>query len=148
MIVAADEDVEPALRDHWEDVCAAFHDEDARHLYVSPKRINEALAARASARLSSISADQPIEIRAQSADFAARNLHEAETELEKLVRSDYTTVVTWPQIGAAERAAYNLARIRASLNGGTQGPDLHRGQPARRVRRARASSSPRSPSTA
>ena len=84
----------------------------------------------------------------QAADFAARNLHEAESELEKLVRSDYTTVVTWPQIGAAERAAYNLARIKASLNGGTQGPDLHRGQPARRLRRARASSSPRSPSTA
>src|SRR6185503_10963746 len=75
VIVAADEDVEPALRDHWEDVCAAFHDEDARHLYVSPTRINEALATKASARLSSISADQPIEIRAQSADFAARNLH-------------------------------------------------------------------------
>ena len=121
VIVAADEDVEPALRDHWEDVCTAFHDEDARHLYVSPKRINAVLGERASARLSSISADQPIEIRAQSADFAARNLHEAETELEKLVRSDYTTVVTWPQIGAAERAAYNLARIRASLNGGTKG---------------------------
>ena len=44
IIVAADEDVEPALRDHWEDVCAAFHDEDARHLYVNPKRILEALA--------------------------------------------------------------------------------------------------------
>ena len=50
VIVAAEEDVEPALRDHWEDVCTAFHDEDARHLYVSPKRINEALNARARAR--------------------------------------------------------------------------------------------------
>src|SRR5215204_4279650 len=28
VIVAADEDVEPALRDQWEDVCAAFHDTD------------------------------------------------------------------------------------------------------------------------
>ncbi|HEX6023137.1 MAG TPA: transcription-repair coupling factor, partial [Solirubrobacter sp.] len=121
IIVAAEEDVEPTLRDHWEDVCTAFHDEDAGHLYVNPKRINEALTTRASARLSSISADQPIEIRAQSADFAARNLHEAESELEKLVRSDYTTIVTWPQKGAAERAAYNLARIRASLNGDTKG---------------------------
>src|SRR5215212_2807685 len=26
VLVAADEDVEPALRDHWDDVCAAFHD--------------------------------------------------------------------------------------------------------------------------
>ena len=43
MIVAADEDVEPALRDHWEDVCAAFHDTDAHHLYVKPDGILAAL---------------------------------------------------------------------------------------------------------
>ena len=121
IIVAAEEDVEPTLRDHWEDVCAAFDDQDARDLYVNPKKINEALAERAEARLSSISQDQPIMIRAQAADFAARNMHEAESELEKLVRSDYTTVVAWPQIGAAERAAYNLDRIKASLNGARKG---------------------------
>src|SRR3954467_11562892 len=121
IIVAADEDVEPTLRDHWEDVCTAFADQDARDLYVNPSKINEVLAARAEARLSSISQDQPIEIRGQAADFAARNLSEAETELEKLVRSDYTTVVTWPQLGAAERAAYNLDRIKASLNGARKG---------------------------
>ena len=34
--VAAEEDLAPALRDHWQDVCAAFHDEDAHHLYVTP----------------------------------------------------------------------------------------------------------------
>ena len=39
VIVAADEDVEPALRDQWEDVCAAFHDTDAHHLYVKPDGI-------------------------------------------------------------------------------------------------------------
>src|SRR3954453_16871196 len=121
IIVAAEEDVEPTLRDHWEDVCTAFDDQDARDLYVNPKTINEVLGERAEARLSSISSDQPIEIRAQAADFAARNLREAESELEKLGRSDYTTVVTWPQFGAAERAAYNLDRIKASLNGATRG---------------------------
>lgn len=121
IIVAAEEDVEPTLRDHWEDVCTAFDDQDARDLYVNPKAINAALAERAGARLSSISQDQPIEIRAQAADFAARNLTEAETELEKLVRSDYTTVVAWPQKGAAERAAYNLDRVKASLNGERRG---------------------------
>src|SRR3954453_24076236 len=88
LLVAADEDVEPALREQWEDVCTAFDDQDARDLYVNPAKINEALAGRASARLSSISADQPIAIRGQAADFAARNLREAEPELEKLVRSD------------------------------------------------------------
>ncbi len=38
IVIAADEDVEPALKDHWEDVCAAFHDEDAHQLYVKPAR--------------------------------------------------------------------------------------------------------------
>jgi transcription-repair coupling factor (superfamily II helicase) len=121
LIIAADEDLEPVLRDHWEDVCVAFQDEDARHLYVSPQRILDTLAERAETRLSSIAHDQPIELRAQAADFAARSLTEAEAELEKLTRSGYTTVVTWPQRGAAERAAYNLARIKASLNGGATG---------------------------
>src|ERR1700754_1983178 len=121
LLVAADEDVEPALRDHWEDVCAAFHDEEARSLYVSPKAIQRARLERAEARLSSISADQEIEIRGQAADFASRSLREAESELEKLVRSGYTTVVAWPQRGSAERAAYNLARVKASLNGGASG---------------------------
>src|SRR5918994_458092 len=121
VVIAAEEDVEPSLRDHWADVCVAFHDEDAHHLYVKPERILETLNDRAAIRLSSISADQPTEIRAQSADFAARNLKEAEAELEKLTRSGYTTVVAWPQRGAAERAAYNLARLRADLNGGSTG---------------------------
>jgi len=119
VVVAADEDVAPALRDHWEDVCAAFHDTDAHHLYVSPDGILAALEQRAAVRLSSISGSQPVEIRAQAADFAARSLREAEPELEKLVRSGYTTVVTWPQRGAAERAAYNLGRATATFEEGS-----------------------------
>jgi transcription-repair coupling factor (superfamily II helicase) len=121
VVVAADEDLEPALRDFWDDVCTAFHDEEAKHLYVKPSAILAALDERAAVRLSSISGDQPIAIRGQAADFAARSLKEAEAELEKLTRSGYTTVVAWPQRGAAERAAYNLARLKASLNGGTTG---------------------------
>jgi transcription-repair coupling factor (superfamily II helicase) len=121
IVVAAEEDLEPSLRDFWDDVCAAFHDQDAKHLYVKPEAILGALQSRAAVRLSSISADQPIEIRGQAADFAARSLKEAEAELEKLTRSGYTTVVAWPQRGAAERAAYNLARLKAELNGGTSG---------------------------
>src|SRR5436190_3332550 len=118
VVVAADEDVEPALRDHWEDVCAAFHDTDAHHLYVKPDGILRALGARAGVRLSSISGSQEIEIRAQAAEFAARSLREAEPEMETLVRSGYTTVVTWPQRGQAERAAYNLGRAKASFEEG------------------------------
>src|SRR5919107_600741 len=121
LVVAAEEDLEPSLRDFWDDVCTAFHDQDAKHLYVKPDAILGALEQRAAVRLSSISANQPVEIRGQAADFAARSLKEAEAELEKLTRSGYTTVVAWPQRGAAERAAYNLARIKADLDGGTSG---------------------------
>src|SRR4051794_3225891 len=114
IIVAAEEEVGPALADHWQDVCAAFHDDDAHHLYVKPETITAALDQRASIRLSSIPQDQPVEFRAQAADLAARSLKDAEPELEKLVRSDYQTVVAWPRRGDGERAAYNLARLRAS----------------------------------
>ena len=113
VVIAAGEDVEPSLRDHWEDVTAAFHDTDAHHLYVAPPAIVASLDARKPLRLSSISGSQPLEFRAQAAEFAARSLNEAEPELEKLTRSGYTTLVTWPQRGQGERAAYNLQRLRA-----------------------------------
>jgi transcription-repair coupling factor (superfamily II helicase) len=146
VIVAADEDVEPALRDHWDDVCAAFHDTDAHHLYVKPDGILAALDRDASVRLSSISGSQELEIRAQAAEFASRSLREAEPELEKLVRSGYTTVVTWPQRGGAERAAYNLGARQGELRGG-QGARLRRVDAARRLHRpaAQARGRPRAP---
>jgi transcription-repair coupling factor (superfamily II helicase) len=114
LIVAAEEELRPALTDHWSDVCAAIHDEDAHHLYVSPEQVSGALDRRARIWLSSISADQEIELRAQAADTAARSLGEAEPELEKLVRSGYRTVVAFPRRGDGERAAYNLGRLKAS----------------------------------
>jgi len=117
VLLAAEEEVEPALADHWQDVCAAFHDDDAHHLYVPPGDVRAALDARARVRLSALDSGQPLELRAQAADFAARSLREAEPELEKLVRSGYRTVVTWPQRGEGERAAYNLARVKASWLG-------------------------------
>ncbi|HEV2775114.1 MAG TPA: transcription-repair coupling factor, partial [Solirubrobacteraceae bacterium] len=110
VLIAAEEEIGPALADHWQDVCAAFHDADAHHLYVAPEPISAALASRAHVRLSSYDTDQPLQFRAQAPDLAARSLKEAEPELEKLVRSGYRTVVTWPQRSEGERAAYNLAR--------------------------------------
>ncbi|HZB75895.1 MAG TPA: transcription-repair coupling factor [Solirubrobacteraceae bacterium] len=121
LVLAAEEEVEPALRDHWDDVCAAFHDTDAHSLYVKPDGIVAALEQRRPLRLSSISGTQELEFRAQAADFAARSLKEAEPELEKLVRSGYTALVTWPSKGQGERAAYNLARVKASWNGAADG---------------------------
>ncbi len=117
LIVAAEEEIEPALRDQWSDVCAAFGDVDAHHLYISPEEIASALEARTRTWLSSHSSGQEIELRAQSADTAARSLAEAEPELEKLVRSGYRTVVAFPRRGEGERAAYNLGRLKASWLG-------------------------------
>ncbi len=114
LLVAAEEDLEPVLSDLWGDVRAAFGDEDADHLYVSPDAIRATLAERARVWLSALSGGQEIELRAQSADTAARSLAEAEPELEKLVRSGYRTVVAFPRRGEGERTAYNLARLKAT----------------------------------
>ena len=113
--VAAEEELAPSLADHWQDITVSFHDEHAHQLYVSPEQLEAELDRRAAVRLSSISGDQPHVFRAQSADTAARSLKEAEPELEKLVNSGYRTVVTWGRRGEAERAAYNLARLRAEF---------------------------------
>ncbi len=102
----------PALADHWQDVTAAFHDDDAHHLYVGPDVIGRSLEQRARIRLSSIDQDQPFSFRAQSADIAARGIKEAEPELEKLTRSGYQTVVAFARRGEGERAAYNLGRLK------------------------------------
>jgi transcription-repair coupling factor (superfamily II helicase) len=117
LVVAAEEDIEPVLGDHWSDVCAAFGDEEAHQLYVSPQAIRATLSQRARIWLSAHASGQPIELRAQAADTAARSLAEAEPELEKLVRSGYRTVVAFPRRGEGERAAFNLGRLKASWLG-------------------------------
>jgi transcription-repair coupling factor (superfamily II helicase) len=124
LMVAAEEDLEPALNDHWSDVCAALGEEDARHLHVSPEQIRATLDERARIWLSTLSSGQEIELRAQSADSAARSLAEAEPELEKLVRSGYRTVVAFPRRGEGERAAYNLGRLKATWLGEGEGVDV------------------------
>ncbi len=112
ILIAGEEDVAPALADHWQDVTAAFHDKDAHHLYVAPEAIEAELDTRGRVRLSSIDQDQPFSFRAQTADIAARGLKEAEPELEKLARSGYRTIVAFGQRGEGERAAYNLGRLK------------------------------------
>ncbi|MGZ4396688.1 MAG: DEAD/DEAH box helicase, partial [Gaiellaceae bacterium] len=111
ILIAGEEDVAPALADHWQDVTTAFRDKDARDLYVAADAIGSSLERRARIRLSSIDQDQPFTFRAQTAEIAARGVKEAEPELEKLVRSGYRTVVAFPQRGEGERAAYNLGRL-------------------------------------
>ncbi len=114
VVIAGEEDVAPALADHWQDVSAAFRDRDARHLYCSPEELSPELERRARIRLSSIDQDQQYSFRAQSAEIAARGLREAEPELEKLNRSGYHTVVAFARRGEGERAAYNLGRLKVA----------------------------------
>jgi transcription-repair coupling factor (superfamily II helicase) len=117
VLIASEEDVPPALLDHWQDVTTAFHDVDAHQLYESPERIAAALDERARIRLSSIEQDQPFSFRAQAAEIAARGLKEAEPELEKFARSGYRTVVAFARRGEGERAAYNLGRLKVHWMG-------------------------------
>jgi transcription-repair coupling factor (superfamily II helicase) len=117
LMIAGEEDLAPALADHWQDVTAAFHDEDAHHLYVAPEEILSGLERRVRIRLSSIDQDQQFAFRAQTADIAARGLKEAEPELEKLARSGYRTVLTFARRGEGERLAYNLGRLKVKWLG-------------------------------
>jgi transcription-repair coupling factor (superfamily II helicase) len=112
VILAAEEELAPALADHFQDVSAAFHDKDALDLYCPPEVVTSAIDARSRIRLSSIDQDQPFEFRASSAEIAAKGIKEAEPELEKLTRSGYRTVVTWPVKGEGDRAAYNLGGLK------------------------------------
>jgi transcription-repair coupling factor (superfamily II helicase) len=122
LIIAAAEEVGPSLRDQWSDVCAALHDADAHHLYVPVAELEAQLAERTHVRLHSV-AGAPVEFRAQAAASSARSLGEAEGELEKLLRSGYRTVVSWARRGEGERAAHNLARLRARWLDGDPPPD-------------------------
>jgi transcription-repair coupling factor (superfamily II helicase) len=114
MIVAASDEVAPTLRDHWADVTAAFHDERAHDLYVAPEAIEAQLAQRARIRLLSLAGGGGgPEFHAQAVSGTARSLAEAESELERDLRSGYRTVIAWARRGDGERAAHNLTRLSA-----------------------------------
>jgi transcription-repair coupling factor (superfamily II helicase) len=123
VVLAAPEEVEPALRDVWEDAITSMKAEDARHLYVD---VAAPLAARAALSLTSAGEDdeEAEAFRASRAESPARSIKEAESELEKLVRSGYRTVVAFDSMGEAERARYGLDRLDAKiLEGGRLSPD-------------------------
>ncbi|HWO15872.1 MAG TPA: transcription-repair coupling factor [Solirubrobacterales bacterium] len=121
VILAAAEEIEPALRDHWEDATTAMHADDARHLYVD---VAAPLAERAALSLTGAGEDDSDAFRAARAESPARSVKEAEGELEKLVRSGYRTVVAFDSRGEAERTRYNLDRLDVSmLEGGRLSPD-------------------------
>jgi transcription-repair coupling factor (superfamily II helicase) len=120
VILAAAEEIEPALRDHWEDATTAMHDDDARRLYVD---VAEPLEARAALSFRAAGDDDEEAFRAARAESPARSIKEAEAELEKQIRSGYRTVVAFDDRGEAERARYGLDRLDAALlEGGRLSP--------------------------
>ena len=112
VILAAADEVEPALRDHWSDVTTAMHADDARHLYVD---VAEPLGERAALRMLGPGDTDEGAFRASRAESPARSMREAEGELEKLIRSGYRTVVAFDGAGEAQRARYNLDRLDAMI---------------------------------
>jgi transcription-repair coupling factor (superfamily II helicase) len=121
VVLAATEEIEPALRDHWEDATTSMHADDAQHLYVD---VAAPLAERASLSLTGAGDDDEDAFRASRAESPARSIKEAESELEKLVRSGYRTVVAFDNLGEAERARYGLDRLETRmLEGGRLSPD-------------------------
>ncbi len=120
VILAAVEEIEPALRDHWQDATTAMHADDARHLYVD---VADPLAERAALAMTGAGEDDEDAFRAARAESPARNVKEAEGELEKQVRSGYRTVVAFDGRGEAQRARYSLDRLDAKLlDGGRLSP--------------------------
>jgi len=121
VVLAGAEEIEPALRDHWEDATTAMHADDAQRLYVD---VAEPLAQRAALSLTGAGDEDEAAFRAARAESPARSVKEAEGELEKLVRSGYRTVVAFDSRGEAERARYGLDRLDARLlEGGRLSPD-------------------------
>ena len=121
VILAGAEEIEPALRDHWEDATTAMHADDAKHLYVD---VAAPLAERAALTVTGASDGEEDAFRASRAESPARNLQEAEAELQKLVRSGYRAVVAFDSKGEGERARYGFDRLDAAmLDGGRLSPD-------------------------
>jgi len=127
VILAAAEEIEPALRDHWEDATTAMHADDASHLYVDvaaplAKRASFSFVAPGTTDTRPTGPEEAF--RAACAESPARSIKEAEAELEKQVRSGYRTVVAFDDRGEAERARYGLDRLDAKLlEGGRLSPD-------------------------
>ncbi|HET9154718.1 MAG TPA: transcription-repair coupling factor, partial [Solirubrobacterales bacterium] len=124
VVLVGEDEIEPALRDHWEDATTAMHADDAQHLYVD---VAEPLNERAALALTGTGEDEEEgdePFRAARAESPARSVKEAEGELEKLVRSGYRTVVAFDSRGEAERARYGLDRLDARLlEGGHLSPE-------------------------
>jgi len=116
ILVASADETRAALRDQAEEVTTAMHDADARRLYVE---VSAPLSERAAVTVSDSHSGQELSFRAQAPTSAARSVGEAESQLERELRSGYRVVVAFEHRGEAERARYNLNRLEARFLDGT-----------------------------
>ncbi len=130
VITVGQGEIPSALADHWTDVTATIEPTRARRIYadVEAPLADRVCASFGGLELSAAEADpQQLDLdpnpaasfrfRAAIPASPARNLIEAEAELEKQVRSGYLTVVVFEHSGEAQRAAYTLDRLSATLLG-------------------------------
>ena len=139
-ILAGAEEIEPALRDHWEDATTAMHADDAQHLYVD---VAAPLAERAALSLTGAGEEDEDAFRAARAESPARSVKEAEARAGETgpLRLPHRRRLRQPRRGRARplrprpprrppaRRRPPLARPR---------PRLRRGAPARGLRQPRA----------
>ena len=147
LILAAEEDTEPALRDHWDDVCAAFHDTDAHHLYVKPDGILAQLdAARAAAAL------LDLRLPADRVPRAGRRVRRPQPARGRAGAGEARPLRLHGADHVAEQGRRRARRVQPRARQGPLGrhgarPRVRGGQPARRLHRARdqARGRPRAP---
>src|SRR5262245_51411446 len=116
-----------------------MHADDARHLYVD---VAEPLRGRAAIEISSVESGQELSFRAQRPASPARTMPEAEGELERQLRSGYTTAVAFETRGEAERARQRPDGVDAAQLERVERPPTVRtawsgAEPARRFCEAR-----------
>ena len=112
-LAVASDQVASSLDELWADIEATYHDPGGHGLYVPAEQLLEALEQRSSLSISNLVVPEGApELRAEHPGSMARSFAGAETELEKLQRSGYRTIVAWSRNSELERARYNLARIK------------------------------------
>jgi transcription-repair coupling factor (superfamily II helicase) len=111
--VAGSEDVETAFTELAADLEATYQDASGHGLYIEPLELFDQLDNDANLIVANLSSVPGMpELRAERPASMARTFEGAETELEKLQRSGYRTIVTWARQSELERAQYNLARLK------------------------------------
>ena len=105
LVVAAEEELAPVLSDHWSDVCAAFGDEDAHHLYVSPEQHPQRRSPSARADLAVGALQRPGDRAARAVGGHRRALARRRPSRSSRSSCAPATARSWPSRAAARASA-------------------------------------------